>query len=87
MKRLVMSARSASKKTDNKDYLNPKTKFNDETFSDDEMYDAIGEFLYSNGIAPDDLKANISSREYYEDDEFEVNCKFSWIFYPEDRCT
>lgn len=84
MKRLVMSARSANKKTDNKDYLNPKTKFNEATFSDEEMFGIIGDFLYRNKIPVDDLKANISGREYYEDDEFEVNCKFSWIFYPED---
>lgn len=83
MKKLIGAAKS-SNKSSKANYLDPKTRFNDDTFNDDEMYDAVGEFLYYNGIAPDDLKANISSREYYEDNEFEVNCKFSWIFYPED---
>lgn len=83
MKRVIAAARPSRKKA-KVDYLDPKTQFNDATFSDDAMFNAIGEFLYKNNIQADDLKANISGREYYGDDEFEVNCKFQWIFYPED---
>ena len=70
-------------------YLNTKTKFNENTFDKQELFDTVEEILRSNKFPIDDLKANITYNEYlavadWDNDEFQVNCLFSWIFYPED---
>ena len=70
-------------------YLDINTKFNETNFDRQELFDTIAEILLSNKFPIDDLKANISYSEYeamadWDEDEFQVNCLFSWIFYPED---
>lgn len=70
-------------------YLNTTTKFNETTFDKQELFDAVEELLRSNKFVIDDFKANISYNEHeamldWDKDEFQVNCRFSWIFYLED---
>ena len=70
-------------------YLNLNSKFNKQTFNKDELFDLVYDILCSNKIHIDDFKGNISCNEYYslsnnDRDSFDVDCTFSWIFYPED---
>lgn len=66
-------------------YLDPKSKFNEDTFDEIDLFDAINEFLGEElNIPCDDFKGDI----YCEEDEYEstldVSCNFEWIFYPDD---
>lgn len=70
-------------------YLNTTTKFNETTFDKQDLFDTVEEMLRSNKFIIDDFKANISCNEYeamsdWDKDELQVDCRFSWIFYPED---
>jgi len=70
-------------------YLDVNTKFNETTFDKQELFYTVEEILRSNKFPIDDFKANIYYNEYeamadWDEDEFQVNCTFSWIFYPED---
>lgn len=72
-------------------YLDVNTKFKESTFDKQELFDTVEEILGNNKFPIDDLKANIYYSEYlamsdadWDEDKFQVNCLFSWIFYPED---
>ena len=78
MKRFI----KASSTSDITSYLDVKTKFDKKSFDPNKMFDAIASILDKNNIPTDDLKGNIYGNEY--DDEFDVRCKMSWIFYLED---
>ena len=70
-------------------YLDINTKFNETTFDKQELFDSVEEILRINKFPIDDLKANIYYSEHlamadWDEDEFQVDCLFSWIFYFED---